>query len=116
MGRNALRNIGCKESKSKIFILIRCTKLTFTTRLEISRSKVLKGLSCPLLISPRAYNFGEFENGKARQALPPCFAQEEAQLNQFQKYCHKMMQKINTLFGIGLKVSAVIIYQCPIGD
>jgi hypothetical protein len=61
-------------------------------------------------------NLGVFENGKARQPLPPCFISEEAQLDQFQKYCYRMMQKINTLFGIGLKVSLGLIRQCPIGD
>jgi hypothetical protein len=49
-------------------------------------------------------NFGEFVEGKAQQPLPPALVNHEAELGEFQKYCHAMMMKILTLFAIGLKV------------
>ena len=53
-------------------------------------------------------NLGEFENGKARQPLPPCWQHEEPELDRFQRYCNTMMLRILTLFAIGLEVSPMI--------
>ena len=58
-----------------------------------------------MLMVIRAINLGEFDNGKAQQPLPRAFADHEADLDKFQKYCHSMMQKILTLFAIGLEVT-----------
>ncbi|KUJ09983.1 Clavaminate synthase-like protein [Mollisia scopiformis] len=51
-----------------------------------------------------AMNLGEFVDGKAQQPLPPSFAAREAEIDQFQKYCHGLMIKILVLFAIGLEV------------
>lgn len=49
-------------------------------------------------------NIGEFSKGKAQQPLPKAFIDHEAEIDEFQKYCHSMMQKILSLFAVGLEV------------
>ncbi len=52
----------------------------------------------------RAFNFGEFIDGKAQQPLPDTFAAKERDLSNFSDYCHKLCLKILTLFGLGLRI------------
>jgi isopenicillin N synthase-like dioxygenase len=52
----------------------------------------------------RAFNLGEFQDGKAQQPLPPSLAPHEAELYIFEKYCNNLMLKLLDLFAIGLKV------------
>jgi len=58
-------------------------------------------------------NLGEFVQGKAQQPLPPAFVDKEADLDEFQKYCHAMMMKILTLFAIGLQVLSLSLSTRP---
>jgi hypothetical protein len=53
----------------------------------------------------RAFNFGEFVNGKAQQPLPPTIAGDEPQIQAFADSCHKLCKKLLHLLGIGLGVS-----------
>ncbi|KAK4670090.1 uncharacterized protein QC763_208660 [Podospora pseudopauciseta] len=53
----------------------------------------------------RAFNFGEFINGKADQPMPPTIAAHESQINDFRELCYNLCLKINTLLGIGLQVT-----------
>lgn len=57
-----------------------------------------------LLIEPRAFNFGTFNNGKANQPLPSGIESHEAELASFQEACHNLCRKLLLLFGIGLEV------------
>ncbi|KAL1867560.1 hypothetical protein VTK73DRAFT_4084 [Phialemonium thermophilum] len=51
-----------------------------------------------------AFNFGEFNEGKAQQPLPSTFVPYESQVSRFRDLCYNVCLKINTLLGIGLKV------------
>ncbi|KAI9640215.1 hypothetical protein NHQ30_011453 [Ciborinia camelliae] len=51
-----------------------------------------------------AFNLGDFVDGKAQQPLPPSLSPHEAELNEFQLYCHKLCLKLLTLFAIGLEI------------
>lgn len=63
---------------------------------------------------PRAFNFGEFKDGKAQQPLPPAFIPHESDLDAFSDYCHNMCVKILRLFALGLQVSTVLGQNAPI--
>ncbi|KAL2179064.1 uncharacterized protein P884DRAFT_239593 [Thermothelomyces heterothallicus CBS 202.75] len=52
-----------------------------------------------------AFNFGEFVDGKAQQPIPPTIASDEAQIGAFRDLCYALSLKLNTLLGIGLRVS-----------
>jgi isopenicillin N synthase-like dioxygenase len=52
----------------------------------------------------RAFNFGQFIDGKAQQPIPSDIVPYEAQINAFQEHCYEMCLKINALLGIGLDV------------
>lgn len=52
----------------------------------------------------RAFNFGQFVDGKPQQPIPSSIVPYEAQIEAFQDYCYQMTLKINTLLGIGLDV------------
>ncbi|KAB8296695.1 hypothetical protein EYC80_002115 [Monilinia laxa] len=51
-----------------------------------------------------AFNLGDFVDGKADQPLPASLSPHEAELNEFQLYCHKLCLKLLTLFAIGLEI------------
>jgi hypothetical protein len=53
----------------------------------------------------RAFNFGEFINGKAQQPLPSPIAPDELRYSAFADSCHGLCNKILHLLGIGLGVS-----------
>lgn len=53
----------------------------------------------------RAFNLGEFKDGKAQQPLPASFADNETELNEFQDLCHDLCLKLLRLFAIALNVS-----------
>ena len=58
-----------------------------------------------MLISSRAFNFGEFDsNGKASQPIPPSFEAGEAHFAEFSAQCRSLCLKILRLFAQGLKV------------
>lgn len=52
----------------------------------------------------RAFNFGEFKDGRAQQPLPPAFQDHESELNEFSDYCYNLCLKLLRLFGMALKV------------
>ncbi|KAI9796097.1 MAG: hypothetical protein M1833_006519 [Piccolia ochrophora] len=52
----------------------------------------------------RAFNFGEFENGKAQQPLSSVLTEHEAELDHFFGRCQKLCAKILRLFALGLEI------------
>ncbi|CUS06851.1 unnamed protein product [Tuber aestivum] len=52
----------------------------------------------------RAFNFGEFKDGKAQQPLPPALQDHELELNEFSDYCYNLCLKLLRLFGMALKI------------
>ncbi|CAI4213927.1 unnamed protein product [Parascedosporium putredinis] len=52
----------------------------------------------------RAFNFGEFQNGKAQQPLPSTLIPHEAELGRFAGSCHALARRILHLLGVGLEV------------
>lgn len=57
-----------------------------------------------LLTVLRAFNIGEFVNGKAQQSLPQAIQAYEAQIDHFTDLCRQLCAKLLSLFAIGLKV------------
>lgn len=53
----------------------------------------------------RAFNFGEFVNGKAQQPIPPAIKSDEPKFSAFTDYCHDLCLKLLYLLGVGLNVS-----------
>lgn len=63
--------------------------------------------SWPVILTPcvrRAFNFGEFVDGKAQQPLPPTIASDEPRFNAFSDSCHALCNKLLYLLGLGLGV------------
>lgn len=58
----------------------------------------------------RAFNLGEFKDGKPQQPLPASFADRETELNEFQSLCHNLCLKLLRLFAIALNVSTQSIH------
>lgn len=58
----------------------------------------------PPLTKPRAMNFGEFNQGKAQQPLPPSLAPHESQIATFRTLCTKTCSRILTLLALGLDI------------
>jgi isopenicillin N synthase-like dioxygenase len=52
----------------------------------------------------RAFNFGEFIDGKAQQPLPPSIANDEPLISAFADSCHNLCRRILLLLGVGLGV------------
>ncbi|KAL3957508.1 hypothetical protein ACCO45_008086 [Purpureocillium lilacinum] len=52
----------------------------------------------------RAFNFGEFVDGKAQQPIPSTIAAEEARFAAFADSCRRLCHKILYLLGLGLDV------------
>ena len=61
----------------------------------------------------RAFNFGEFINGKAQQPIPPTVAADEPRFAAFADLCRALCTKILTLLGRGLDVSSVPSHPPP---
>ena len=84
------------------------TRLKAILRSTIDHWPLTKNTSstslCHWLSQFRAFNFGEFINGKPQQALPPLLSAHESVLREFSQRCHALMLKILRLFAIGLKV------------
>lgn len=57
------------------------------------------------IVNYRAFNFGEFVNGKAQQPLPPTIVANESQISDFADSCRNLCRKLLHLLGIGLGVS-----------
>ncbi|KAI9149317.1 hypothetical protein HJFPF1_11369 [Paramyrothecium foliicola] len=55
-------------------------------------------------VMQRAFNFGEFVDGKAQQPLPSTIIDDESQACAFSESCHRLCQKILYLLGLGLGV------------
>ncbi|KAM9884288.1 UPF0676 protein C1494.01-like protein 4 [Verticillium dahliae] len=53
----------------------------------------------------RAFNFGEFADGKAQQPLPATIQPDEPQVNSFREQCHSLCLRLLYLLGLGLDVS-----------
>lgn len=62
----------------------------------------------------RAFNLGEFKDGKAQQPLPDSFVDHEVELNEFQYLCHKLCLRLLRLFAIALNVSTQSIHSQPV--
>ncbi|KAK2028293.1 2OG-Fe(II) oxygenase superfamily protein [Colletotrichum zoysiae] len=54
--------------------------------------------------TPRAFNFGEFKDGKAQQPLPPTIQPDEPFINSFRDQCHALCLELLELLGVGLDV------------
>ncbi|EGU81858.1 hypothetical protein FOXB_07653 [Fusarium oxysporum f. sp. conglutinans Fo5176] len=52
----------------------------------------------------RAFNFGEFADGKAQQPLPSDLVSDEPQISALANSCHDLCQKLLYLLGLGLGV------------
>lgn len=57
-----------------------------------------------LLIIIRAFNFGEFMNGKAQQSMPELLVRQETEIYRFELLCRDLCTKLLRLFALGLKV------------
>ena len=64
----------------------------------------------------RAFNFGEFLNGKAQQPLPSSLTSDEARISGFADLCHDLCQKLLYLLGIGLGVGIHPRNESPLGS
>ncbi|KAE8148944.1 hypothetical protein BDV25DRAFT_157196 [Aspergillus avenaceus] len=51
-----------------------------------------------------AFNFGEFQNGKAQQPLPQSLAPHEADIGHFADLCNKTCDRILMLLALGLEI------------
>lgn len=54
--------------------------------------------------SSRAFNFGEFVDGRAQQSVPAALADDEPRLAAFYDHCFGLCLTLNDLLGIGLEV------------
>lgn len=52
----------------------------------------------------RAFNLGEFHEGKAQQSLPELLIRHEPEISEFERLCHDLCMRILRLFALGLKV------------
>ncbi|KAL4866336.1 hypothetical protein BDV12DRAFT_173055 [Aspergillus spectabilis] len=52
-----------------------------------------------------AFNFGEFNSGKAQQPLPAALASYETEIGNFENLCTKTCNRILKLLALGLKIS-----------
>lgn len=52
----------------------------------------------------RAFNIGEYRNGKANQPFPAGIADEEQAIGDFMSTCHSLCNRIHTLLAQGLKI------------
>lgn len=64
------------------------------------------------LTACRAFNFGEFIDGKAQQPLPPTITSDEPQISAFADSCHDLCRKILHLLGVGLGVRILPLQLC----
>lgn len=51
----------------------------------------------------RAFNFGEFKDGKAQQPLPSTMVPLEPEIAKFFEHCSALCQRILYLLGVGLQ-------------
>jgi isopenicillin N synthase-like dioxygenase len=56
------------------------------------------------MYSYRAFNFGEFKNGKAAQPLPKPLQQHEDFIGRFIDQCHALCNRVLELFGKALEI------------
>ena len=59
-------------------------------------------------------NFGEFQNGKAQQPLPPALAPHEAEINHFTDRCNQACNRILKLLALGLGVCIILCLLLPL--
>lgn len=52
----------------------------------------------------RAFNLGEFHEGKAQQSLPERLIRHEPEIGHFERLCHDLCMRILRLFALGLNV------------
>lgn len=60
----------------------------------------------------RAFNLGEFHEGKAQQPLPAPLMTHESEFSHFESLCHDLCMKILRLFALGLNVRTVPWLVC----
>lgn len=65
-------------------------------------------------VPTRAFNFGEFINGKAQQPLPEPIVPHEAQFSAFADLCHALCNKLLYLLGLGLGVRELFPFLEPL--
>lgn len=58
-----------------------------------------------MLTAHRAFNFGEFVDGKPQQPIPKSLTPDVPQLDSFFDLCYHLCLKLNDLLGIGLEVN-----------
>ena len=85
-------DIQCVEAAANIRTARRSERVRHFTPLSIS------------LILFRAFNFGDFANGRAQQPLPLSLQKYEAELSRFSELCRELAMKLLELFAIGLEV------------
>jgi isopenicillin N synthase-like dioxygenase len=56
-------------------------------------------------MAARAFNIGEFVDGRAQQPLPKGLAEQEATIGRFAENCHALCNRLLQLFALGLEVS-----------
>ncbi len=59
----------------------------------------------------RAFNFGEFVDGKPKQKLPKSFASHIAELADFEERCSSTCHRIFRLLAMGLEVHAFLSFD-----
>jgi isopenicillin N synthase-like dioxygenase len=60
----------------------------------------------------RAFNFGEFVDGKPKQKLPKSFANHVEELADFEERCSSTCHRIFRLLAMGLDVRAFLSFDC----
>jgi isopenicillin N synthase-like dioxygenase len=65
-----------------------------------------------LINFPRAFNFGEYVDGKAQQPIPETIVHDQAKISAFAGSCRKLSQKLLYLLGRGLNVSSFFFLPC----
>jgi len=60
----------------------------------------------------RAFNFGEFVDGKPNQRVPKAFASHVEELADFEERCSSTCRRIFRLLAMGLEVRAFPSFDC----
>lgn len=58
-------------------------------------------------------NFGDFQDGKAQQPLPPSLAPFEPDLDRFLSLCNKICARVLELLALGLEVHKITFFPSP---
>lgn len=112
---HALRNLGPEASEGKCALSFQYGSTSDNPKqrgdFKESADSVLSLLFAQVsdAINTRAFNFGEFVDGRAQQPMPKSLAPNEADLSRFADLCHGLCIKLLKLFALGLNVGTVQI-------